>query len=177
MEVDTLEKLFHDMLKDIYHAEKQLVRALPKMAKAASNEELSRAFTEHLRQTEKQVDRLEKVFKEIGKTPQAKKCVGMEGLIEEGKELMNEDIEEEVLDAGLIVAAQKVEHYEIATYGSLRTYAQILGKERAVKLLEETLREETETDKRLTQIAESSINIEAVNADEEEEEMEEEFSR
>ncbi|HEV8128269.1 MAG TPA: ferritin-like domain-containing protein [Candidatus Eisenbacteria bacterium] len=163
--MDSLEKLFVDQLKDIYNAEKQLVKALPQMAKAATDEELQGAFNTHLQQTEKQVERLEQIFKEIGKSPQGKRCAAMEGLIEEAKELLKEDAEEEVLDAGLIGAAQKVEHYEMAAYGTLRTYAGLLSHEKAEKLLEETLREEKEADRILTDIAERSINVEAVHAD------------
>ena len=166
MQMDSLEKLFIEQLKDIYNAEKQIVRALPRMAKAATDEELQEAFTTHLRQTEKQVERLEEIFKEIGKPPQGKKCVGMEGVLEEGKELLQEDTEEEVLDAGLIGAAQKVEHYEMAAYGCLKTYARLLGHDKAVRLLEETLKEEKEADKILTEIAERSINVEAMHTDE-----------
>jgi ferritin-like metal-binding protein YciE len=162
MQIDNLEKLFIDMLKDTYNAEKQIVRALPRMAKAATNDELREAFTTHLRQTEKQVERLEKVFKEVGKPAQGKRCAGMEGLLEEGKELLEEDVDEEVLDAGMIGAAQKVEHYEIAAYGTLKTYAQLLGHDQAVGLLEETLKEEKEADRILTQIAERTINVEAM---------------
>jgi ferritin-like metal-binding protein YciE len=177
MELDSLEKLFVDQLKDVYNAEKQLVRALPRMAKAATNDDLRRAFTDHLRQTEKHVERLERVFKDLGAKPQGKKCVGMEGLIEEGKELLQREKEadDDVLDAGLISAAQRVEHYEIAAYGCLATYAQHLGRDKSVKLLQETLNEEKETDKRLTELAETSINIEAMDADAEE--MEEEYSK
>jgi ferritin-like metal-binding protein YciE len=166
MQIDNLEKLFVEQLKDIYNAEKQLVRALPRMAKAATDSELEEALTTHLRQTEKQVERLERIFKELGKNPQGKRCAGMEGLIEEGKELLQEDVEEEVLNAGLIGAAQKVEHYEIAAYGTLKTYARLLGRDKAVGLLEETLKEEKEADKILSDIAERSINVEAMHAGE-----------
>src|SRR5512147_1759485 len=116
--MQTLEDLYEDLLKDLYSAEKQLVKALPKMAKNAESAELQKAFQEHLNQTVKQVDRIEKIFSELGGSPRGKKCVGMEGLIEEGNELMQEDTEPDVLDAGLIAAAQKVEHYEIASYGT-----------------------------------------------------------
>ena len=166
MQIDNLEKLFIDLLRDTYHAEKQLVRALPRMAKAATDQELERAFTKHLRQTENQVQRIERIFKELGKTPQAKRCVGMEGIVEEGKELLQEDVDEEVLDAGLIAAAQKAEHYEIASYGCLKTYAKLMGHNKVVSLLDETLNEEKEADKILTQIAEQSINVDALHADE-----------
>ncbi len=162
MQIDNLEKLFIDMLKDTYNAEKQIIRALPRMAKAATNDELRGAFNTHLRQTEKHVERLERIFKEIGKPAQGKRCAGMEGLLEEGKELLEEDVDEEVLDAGMIGAAQKVEHYEISAYGTLKTYAQLLGHDKAVGLLEETLKEEKEADRILTEIAERTINVEAM---------------
>lgn len=168
MQIDSLEKLFIDNLKDVYNAEKQILKALPRMAKAATNRELQTALNNHLRQTEKQVERLERVFKEFGKTPQGKKCAGMEGLIEEGKELLQEDVEEDVLDAGLIFASQKVEHYEIAAYGGLKTYARLLGNETAVRLLDETLKEEKEADRILTDIAERSVNVEAMQGDDRE---------
>lgn len=163
MQIDSLEKLFIDNLKDVYNAEKQLVKALPRMAKAATDSELQTAFTNHFRQTEKQVERLEQIFRELGKNPVGKKCAGMEGLLEEGKELLQEDIEEEVLDAGLIVAAQKVEHYEIAAYGSLKTFARLLGLDTAERLLDETLTEEKEADRLLTTIADRSINVDALS--------------
>jgi ferritin-like metal-binding protein YciE len=164
VELDTLRDLYIDELKDLYSAEKQLVRALPKMAKAASSPELKRAFETHLAQTQKQVERLERVFEELEASPRGKKCVGMEGLIEEAQELMGEDAEPEVLDAGLISKAQHVEHYEIAGYGTVRTYAMQLGEERQARLLQETLDEEGQTDKLLTALAESTVNVEALLA-------------
>jgi ferritin-like metal-binding protein YciE len=170
MEMQTLRDLYLDELKDLWSAEKMLVKALPKMAKAAKDPELSKAFTTHLRQTEQQVQRLEQIFKELGESPRGKKCIGMEGLIEEGQELVNEDPEPEVLDAGLIAKAQHVEHYEIAGYGTVRTYARLLGSERQAQLLQQTLDEEGETDKLLTQLAERSINLEAAALEGEEEE-------
>jgi ferritin-like metal-binding protein YciE len=170
MEMNTLRDLYIDELKDLWSAEKQLVKALPKMAKAANDPELSKAFMTHLRQTERQVQRLEQVFEELGESPRGKKCIGMEGLIEEGNELIKERPDEDVLDAGLIAKAQHVEHYEIAGYGTVRTYAQLLGNDRQAQLLQETLDEEGETDKLLTQLAESSINIEAATAEGDEEE-------
>ena len=170
MELETLRDLYIDELKDLWSAEKQLVQALPRMAKAANDPRLAKAFTTHLKQTERQVVRLERIFKELGESPRGKKCVGMEGLIEEGKELMKEKPEPQVLDAGLIAKAQHIEHYEIAGYGTVRTYAQVLGEERQAQLLQETLDEEGETDKLLTQLAENSINIEAAEGEEEEEE-------
>jgi ferritin-like metal-binding protein YciE len=160
MSVATLDDLFLHELKDIYDGEKRLLKALPKMAKAASSEELKAAFEEHLAVTEQQVGRLEQIFAELEKPARGKKCLGMEGLIEEGSALMEEDAEEPVMDAGLIGAAQKIEHYEIATYGTLATFAKILGLDNAVELLEETLAEEKETDEKLTQLA-SQINFEA----------------
>ena len=163
MQIDTLEKLAIEQLKDLYNAEKQILRALPKMIKAASNADLKQAFQNHLEQTEEHVDRLETVFEEFGKTPQSKKCVAMEGLIAEGNELIQEKPAPDVLDAGLIAAAQRVEHYEMAAYGCLRTYAKALGLDKAAKLLQKTLDEEGETDKSLTRLAESTINVEAMN--------------
>lgn len=168
MQIDSLEKLFVEQLKDVYNAEKQIVRALPRMSKAAGDEELKEAFDTHLRETEKQVERLEQIFNELGKNPQGKKCAGMEGLIEEAKELLQEDVDEDVMDAGLIAAAQKVEHYEMAAYGCLKTYAGLLGNDRAVKLLEETLNEEKNADRLLSEIAERSINVEAMEGKPEE---------
>jgi ferritin-like metal-binding protein YciE len=161
VELESLRDLYIDELKDLYSAENQLVKALPKMAKAASNPQLVKAFNAHLRQTERQVQRLERVFKELEESPRGKKCVGMEGLIKEGQELIKEKPEPEVLDAGLISKAQHVEHYEIAGYGTVRTYAQQLGFERQAQLLQETLEEETQTDKLLSNLAESSVNLEA----------------
>jgi ferritin-like metal-binding protein YciE len=160
MSIESLHDLFLHELKDIYDAEKRLLKALPKMSKAASSEELQAAFTEHLAQTEGQVDRLERVFALLDKPARGKKCMGMEGLIEEGSSLMEEDAQPAVMDAGLIAAAQKVEHYEIASYGTLATYAKILGLNEAEQLLEETLAEEKETDEKLTELA-SQINFEA----------------
>ena len=170
MEMQTLRDLYIDELKDLWSAEKMLVKALPKMAKAATHPELSKAFLTHLRQTEQQVKRLEQIFDDLGESPRGKKCIGMEGLIEEGQELVNEDPEPDVLDAGLISKAQHVEHYEIAGYGTVRTYAQLLGEDRQAELLQQTLDEEGEADKLLTQLAEGSINIEAASAGGEEEE-------
>ena len=170
MELNSLRDLYIDELKDLWSAEKQLVKALPKMAKAANDPELSKAFLTHLRQTEQQVKRLEQIFEELGESPRGKKCVGMEGLIEEGQELIKEKPEPEVLDAGLISKAQHVEHYEIAGYGTVRTYAQLLGADRQAQLLQQTLDEEGEADKLLTQLAENSINLEAATAEGDEEE-------
>jgi ferritin-like metal-binding protein YciE len=162
MEMESLQDLLVDQLKDLYNAENQLIKALPKMAKAATNPELQQAFTEHLEETKEHAQRLEKIFDTLDESPKGKKCKAMEGLIEEGKEIMEEDAEPEVLDAGLIAAAQRVEHYEIAGYGCVRTYAKLLGNEAAAKILQQTLDEEGKTDKLLTDLAERVINIEAV---------------
>jgi ferritin-like metal-binding protein YciE len=157
--INTLDKFYEKELRDIYNAEGQLVKALPKMAKAASNEELKRAIEDHLEQTKGQVERLEKVFKSLGVAVRGKTCAAMEGLIAEGKEIMEEeDLEDNVLDAALIAAAQKVEHYEIATYGTLISWAKQLGYEDQAELLEQTLTEEKEADSLLTDIAENSVN-------------------
>jgi len=170
MALDSMQDLFLNELKDVYNAEKQLVRALPRMAKAAESSELQQAFTKHLRETEGHVQRLERIFRSLGETPRGKKCKGMEGLIEEGKEILEEDGASEVIDAALISAAQRVEHYEIAAYGCLRTYAQLLGMNDADKLLQQTLEEEEATDKALTALGEGGINQAAVAAGAEEDE-------
>lgn len=159
--LNTLEDLYVDLLKDLYSAEKQLVRALPKMAKNAQSSDLQRAFQDHLKQTERQAERIERIFTEMGGSPRGKKCVGMEGLIEEGNELLQEKAEPEVLDAGLIAAAQKVEHYEISGYGTARAWAERLGYDKAARLLQETLDEESMANEKLNQIAESHVNMEA----------------
>lgn len=164
MSLDSLEKLFLEELKDIYNAEKQILRALPRMAKAAETPQLEQAFTKHLRETEGQVQRLERIFKDLGQPARGKACKGMEGLIEEGKEILEKDGEPAVIDAALISAAQRVEHYEIAAYGCLRTYAQLLGYTQAQQLLEQTLQEEEATDKKLTELGESGINQAAATA-------------
>lgn len=149
----TLENVFVEELRDVLHAEKQLTKALPKMARAASNERLREAFQEHLEQTKGQIERIEQAFESLEIKPRAKKCAGMEGLIEEGSEHLEEDAEPEALDAMLIAAAQKVEHYEIAAYGSLCTWGEVLGYDDATKLLKENLSEEKETDALLTKIS------------------------
>src|SRR3954453_19488767 len=159
--MDSLKELLQEELKDIYSAEKQLLKALPKMAKQASSEELRSALEEHLEVTQQQVERLEEVFEALGKPAKAKTCKAMQGLIEEATEIMEEDATDAVLDAGIIAAAQKVEHYEIASYGTVRTWARLCGEEEAASLLQETLDEEGEADKRLTQLAESFVNPEA----------------
>lgn len=157
----TLHDLFLDQLKDMDSAERQLVAALPKMAKSANHPELKQAFEQHLDVTKSQLERLGQVFEMMGATKGRKKCKGMEGLLMEGEELMMEDMAPSVKDAGLIAAAQKVEHYEIASYGTLRTYAQIMGHQEAGRVLQQILDEEGRTDKLLTQIAESKVNIAA----------------
>ena len=159
-----LEDLFHGLLQDVYYAEKQLLKTLPKMAKKASSEELAQAFTTHRDQTEGQIGRLEQAFEMIGKTPRAKKCDAILGIIEEGKEVMEEAEDDEVLDAGLIGAAQAAEHYEIARYGTLCAWAKQLGKPQLARLLHQTLEEEKQTDELLTQIAEASVNKAALTA-------------
>jgi ferritin-like metal-binding protein YciE len=158
-----LHDLFEDQIKDLYSAENQIIKALPKMAKNATNPQLRTAFERHLEETRNQVTRLEQIAEELDFSPKGKKCKGAEGLIEEGKEVM-EEFEEDTLDAGLIGAAQKVEHYEIAGYGTARTHAEMLGFTKAAKLLQQTLDEEAATDKKLTALAESIINVEAVQA-------------
>ena len=155
-----LKELYVDELKDLYNAENQLVKALPKMAKAASSEELRAGFEEHLEQTKSHVQRLEQIFEMLDESPKGKKCKGMEGLIEEGSEIMEEDFEGALLDAALIGAAQRVEHYEIAAYGTVRAFAEELGESEHASLLAETLEEEKETDEKLTELA-KQINVEA----------------
>jgi len=158
MELASLRDLYEDELKDLFSAENQLLKALPKMAKAASSEELKAAFLTHLEQTKVHAERLEQICDALGISPKGKKCKAMEGLIEEGKELMEEDADPEVLDAGLIAAAQRVEHYEIAGYGCVRTYAGLLKDAKAAELLQQTLDEEGQTDKLLTKLA-KRINV------------------
>jgi ferritin-like metal-binding protein YciE len=165
MELETLRELYVDELKDLYSAENQILKALPRMIKAASNPDLRRALTQHEQVTRRQVQRLERIFKDLDESPRGKKCHGMEGLLEEGKELIAEKPEPEVLDAGLISKAQHVEHYEMAGYGTVRTWAQQLGFDQHATLLQETLDEETEADQSLTQLAESSVNIVAAGAE------------
>jgi len=169
MEMESLHELYVDELKDLYSAEKQIVKALPKMVKNATNPELKEAFSNHLDETEGHVQRLEKIFQMLGEKAGGKKCKGMEGLIEEAKELLEEDATEEVLDAGLISKAQHVEHYEMAGYGTVRTYAEQLGFADQARLLQQTLDEEGKANELLTQIAESSVNLDAETGSEEEE--------
>lgn len=159
--LSSFDDLFVEQLQDLYDAEQRLTKALPKMAAAAHNPALKAAFEEHLRQTENQVTRLEQVFKSIGKTAQSKTCEAMKGLVEEGSEVINGSGDPDVKDAALIAAAQRVEHYEIAGYGTVRTFAQRLGKSEAARLLQQTLDEEAETDRKLTGLAEKAINPKA----------------
>jgi len=174
MSLDSLHDLYVEELKDLYNAENQLLKALPKMAKKASAEELKAAFAEHLEVTRTQIERLEEIFTELGVSPKGKKCKAMEGLVEEGKEVIEEDGNPSVIDAALIACAQRVEHYEIAGYGCVRTFATLLGYESAATLLQETLDEEGEADKKLTELAETIINLDAEDADDAEDESEEE---
>jgi ferritin-like metal-binding protein YciE len=161
MSLDSLNALFLDELKDLYSAENQLVKAIPKMAKAVSSPDLRSGFEEHLEQTKNHVKRLEQIIGALGGSPKGKKCKAMEGLIEEGKELMGEDAEPSVMDAALIAAAQKVEHYEIASYGTARTWAELLGQSKAVRLLQQTLDEEKATDEKLSKLALLTVNEDA----------------
>ena len=161
--MDSLKTLYVNELRDLYNAENQLVKALPKLAKAASSEELKDAFDKHLEQTKGHVERLEEVFEELGEKPKGKTCQAMKGLIEEGSEILDKDGDESVIDAGIIVAAQKVEHYEIAGYGSVRTFAELLGKNRSAELLQTTLDEESETNELLNNLAQEIVNPEALS--------------
>jgi ferritin-like metal-binding protein YciE len=156
-----LQDLFVDTIKDLYDAEKQITKAMPKMIKQAHSNDLKQGFQQHLEQTEKQIERLEQVFKDLEMPARGKHCAGMEGLIKEGQEIMEENIEPEVLDAALIAAAQKIEHYEISGYGTARAYAQALGHSNIARLLDQTANEEGQTDKKLTAMAESHINVKA----------------
>jgi ferritin-like metal-binding protein YciE len=165
VEKNPLEELLVDELRDLYSAENQLVKALPRMAKAARSPELKRAIERHLEETRRQVERLEQIGQTLDTKMTGKKCKGMEGLIEEGKEVIEEDFDDNTRDAGLIGAAQRVEHYEIAGYGTARTHAELLGYPKVAKLLQQTLDEEAATDKKLTQLAETIINVEAATAD------------
>ena len=167
MEQNSLRELYIEELKDLYSAENQLLKAIPKMAKASESDELRKGFEQHLEQTRGHVGRLEKIFNNLGESPKGKKCKGMEGLITEGGEMIEEHDESEMRDAGLISAAQRVEHYEIAGYGCVKTYATLLGEDEAAALLGQTLQEEKDTDQKLTQLAEQ-INVEAASEDSEE---------
>ncbi|MBA2241777.1 MAG: ferritin-like domain-containing protein [Chthoniobacterales bacterium] len=161
MELETLRDLYVHELKDLYSAERQIIKALPKMAKAASNRQLSSAFKQHLEQTKKQAKRLEDLLARHGESTRGPTCQGMEGVLKEGDEMINEDADEEVRDAGLIAAAQRVEHYEIAGYGCARTYAELLGDKRGAKVLDTTIKEEGAADQKLTKLARSVINVKA----------------
>lgn len=156
-----LNELFLDTLKDIYYAEKQILKALPKMAKAATSDKLRAAFEKHHEETETQVERLEEIFELLGKAARGKKCEAIEGIIDEGKDIMEQYADTPALDAGLLSAAQSVEHYEISRYGTLKAWAQKLNNPQAVKLIDQTLAEEKKTDEILTKIAETEVNYEA----------------
>ena len=161
MEMETLRDLYVHELKDLYSAERQIINAMPKMIKAATNRQLAAAFRQHLEQTKKQAKRLEELLARHGESTRGPKCAGMEGVLKEGDEMINEDADEEVRDAGLIAAAQRVEHYEIAGYGCARTYAELLGDKRGAKTLDTTIKEEGATDHKLTKLARSVINVKA----------------
>jgi ferritin-like metal-binding protein YciE len=161
MELATLQDLYLHELKDLFSAEEQLIKALPKMAKAANNAKLSAGFREHLEQTKEHAERLEKILSGHKQSMRGARCKGMEGIVAEGAEMIEEEADAEVKDAGLISAAQRVEHYEIAGYGTARTYAELVGDKEGAKLLQTTLQEEEETDKKLTALAKSSINVAA----------------
>jgi len=165
MKITTLEDLLVDELKDLYSAEHQLVKALPKLAKAVDSQDLRSAFEEHLKQTHKHVERLERICEKLDISPKGRKCLGMEGLIEEGTEILKSQGEREALEAGIIGAAQRVEHYEIAAYGTARAHARQLGFVEAVNLLGKTLEEEKQADDKLTRIAENEINVQAAMID------------
>jgi ferritin-like metal-binding protein YciE len=163
MTFDSLQKLFVEELRDLYSAENQLLKALPKMAKTASSDELKQAFEDHLEETKEHVARLDEIFQGLDQSPKGKTCKAMKGLVEEGCEILEEQGEESVLDAGIIAAAQKVEHYEIASYGTVRTWARLLGEDEAAELLQQTLDEEGEANKRLNELAEEIVNPEALS--------------
>jgi ferritin-like metal-binding protein YciE len=164
MPENSLQELYVEQLRDLYSAENQLVKALPKMAKAAQSGALRKGFEQHLEQTKGHVDRLEQIFSAMDENPKGRKCAGMEGLVEEGEEVIREQSGSDALDSGLIASAQRVEHYEIAGYGSVRTFAELLGDEEAVNLLQQTLDEEKETDVKLTELA-KQVNAQALNSD------------
>jgi len=161
MKLSTLNDLYVEELQDLYSVENQILKALPNMVKAAHSPELKSGFESHLRQTQEHVSRLEQIFGKLGKSPRGKFCKGMEGILAEGKDLLKENADPDVLDAGLITAAQHVEHYEIAGYGTVRTYAKLLGDNEAMALLQKTLDEEEQTDRKLTQLS-NNINVEAI---------------
>jgi ferritin-like metal-binding protein YciE len=161
MELNTLKDLYVHELRDLYSAEKQLMKAIPKMEKAAKNKELAAGFREHLEQTKEHAHRLERVLSTLGQSTRGPKCQGMAGIVAEGAEMIEEEGDEEVKDAGLIAAAQRVEHYEMAGYGTARTYAELVGDNEGSKLLSQTFEEEKETDQKLTKLAKSAINVNA----------------
>ena len=167
MEINSLRELYIDQLRDLYDAENQLIKALPKMAQGATSDELREGIEEHLGQTKNQAQRLEQIFEQLGEKPKGEKCKGMEGIIKEGSETLEKDMDDDTMDAAIIAAAQRVEHYEIAGYGTARTYANLLGENEAAELLQETLEEEKETDQKLTQLAEE-INVQATEGSGEE---------
>lgn len=167
MRNESMRQLYIDELRDLYNAETQLVKALPKMARASSNAGLRQGFEEHLRQTSEHVSRLEQIFEMLDEKPTGKKCLGMEGLVKEGAETMKEDYDDAVMDAAIIGAAQRVEHYEIAGYGTVRALAELMGEDEHVSLLEQTLEEEKQTDEKLSQVAEE-INSHAISGAEDE---------
>jgi ferritin-like metal-binding protein YciE len=160
--LNNLKDLYVEQLRDLYSAENQILKALPQMAEKASHQELRSAFEEHRTVTERQVERLDRIFSDLSEKPKGHHCKGMEGLLKEGQELMQEKAADDVMDAGLIAAAQRVEHYEMAGYGTVRTYADMLGQQEHSRLLQQTLDEEGQTDERLTQLAERVINIDAI---------------
>ena len=168
MDMQSLQDLYIDELKDVLNAEGQIIKALKTMSKKATNPQLKKAFETHRVESEEHVNRLKQIFEGLGKKASGKKCKGTEGIIEEGKDFMEEAESDELLDAGMIASAQRIEHYEMAAYGTLRTYARLLGDTKAEKLLQKTLDEEKLTDEKLSKLAESGINIEAAEADEEE---------
>jgi ferritin-like metal-binding protein YciE len=172
VKANSLHELYLEELKDLYDAENQIIKALPKMVEAASSEELQGALTEHLEVTRGQAKRLEQIFQNMGEKLKAEKCKGMEGLIKEGSDILSEDMDEDVKDAAIISAAQRIEHYEMAGYGTVRTWANLLGETEAEELLQETLDEEKEADEKLNELAEE-INVQAESGEGEEEEVEE----
>ncbi len=172
MTKNSLKELYVEELKDLFSAENQLTKALPKMAKTSSSDELRQGFEEHLEQTREHIERLQQIFEQLGEKATGKKCLGMEGLAKEGAEIIGEDFEGAVMDAALISAAQRVEHYEIAGYGTVIAYAELLGESEQASLLRETLEEEKETDQKLTELA-KEINVQAQQGDSEEEEEQE----
>jgi ferritin-like metal-binding protein YciE len=164
MELESLRDLYIHELKDLYSAERQMIRNMPKMVKAATNRQLASAFQQHLDQTKRQAERLEQILQDNGESTRGPKCEGMAGVLREGDEMVSEDAEDEVRDAGLIAAAQRAEHYEIAGYGCARTYAELLGDKKGARVLEAILREESATDEKLTKLARSVINLKAKQA-------------